>query len=120
MTEIIRQTLSHQDMEWLQNAAKPHSLKPQQVLIDRDRPLNTFYLILEGNLSANQNTLSQGDMLGLTAGPDWGGHTVQAIDNTLLLAIPKSDIQQKLQEIPALQPTYIRRRRCCWLGSSDE
>jgi CRP-like cAMP-binding protein len=101
MTEIIRQTLSHQDMEWLQNAGTAYPLKPHQVLIDRDRPLNTFYLILEGKLGVNQSYLSQGDMLGLTTGPDWGGHTVQAIDNTLLLAIPQPEIQQKLQDDPS-------------------
>jgi CRP-like cAMP-binding protein len=99
MSEIILQTLSHQDMDWLQHAGTPHQLKANQVL--SDRPLNTFYLILEGKLGINQSYLSQGDMLGLTPGPDWGSHTVQAIDNTLLLAIPKPEIQQKLQDDPS-------------------
>jgi CRP-like cAMP-binding protein len=99
MSDIILQTLSHQDMDWLQQAGKPHQLRANQVL--SDRPLNTFYLILEGKLAVNQNNLFQGDMLGLTAGPDWDNHTVQAIDNTLLLAIPKPEIQQKLQDDPS-------------------
>jgi CRP-like cAMP-binding protein len=99
MTEIILQTLSHQDIDWLRNAGTPYPLKAHQVL--SDRPLNTFYLILEGKLGVNQNYLSQGDMLGLTPGPDWGSHAVQAIDNTLLLAIPKPEIQQKLQDDPS-------------------
>jgi CRP-like cAMP-binding protein len=126
MTEIILQTLSHQDMDWLQSAGKPRQLKANQVLIDRDRPLNTFYLILEGKLSVNQNDLSQGEMLGLTSGPAWGSHTVQAIDNALLLAIPKSDIQQKLQDDPSFaahlyqaQALLLSRRLKQLMGQLD-
>lgn len=82
-------------MDWLQSAGTAQSLKAKQGLIDR----HTFHLVLTGKLSVNQSDLFPGDMLGLTA-ENWGG-TVQAIDNTLLLAIPKPDIQQKLQDDPS-------------------
>jgi CRP-like cAMP-binding protein len=128
MTEIILQTLNHQDMDWLQSTGTPHQLKVNQALSDR----NTCHLILEGKLSVRPNPnqslnyLSQGDILGITS-QDWGDRTtVQAIGNTLLLAIPKPEIRQKLQDDPSFaahlyqaQALLLTRRLKRLMGQLD-
>jgi CRP-like cAMP-binding protein len=117
MTDILRQTLSGQDIQWLQTTGKSIQIKAGETLIDQQRPIDAFYLLLDGKLSVTPahvehsartqtvhplTNIFSGEMLGILAqhnGLDQG-QSIKAIDDALVLAVPQATIQQKLQDDP--------------------
>ncbi len=117
MTDILRQILSCQDIQWLQTTGKSVQIKAGDTLIDRHHPIDAFYLLLDGKLSVTPaqvehsarthtghalTNLLSGEMLGILAPHDGmdRGQSVQAIDDALVLTVPQVTMRQKLQDDP--------------------
>ncbi|MBD2329098.1 cyclic nucleotide-binding domain-containing protein [Alkalinema sp. FACHB-956] len=123
MTDILLQTLSSQDIHWLQTVGQPHQLQAHDILSDRESFQDNAYVLLEGKLALyattiEQNTiehsartqstqpltqLASGELLGFLSAQDSGYRpiTLQALDRASLLAIPQAKLQQKLQDDPS-------------------
>jgi CRP-like cAMP-binding protein len=115
MTDILLQTLSGQDIQWLQTTGKLTQIKAGEILINPQRPIDAFYLLLDGKLSVmpsqvehsarkqmtqNLTDIFSGEMLGILAPHDGldQGQSITAIDDALLLVVPQATMQQKLQD----------------------
>jgi bacteriocin-type transport-associated protein len=117
--------LQDSDVDWLVSTGHLEKLAPNQVLIQAGRPLDALYIILDGLLSmsvyegdmnpltlcfecAEKNAgsqkvidrLSRGEMSGavsfLTFSPT--PVTIRAIEESLVLTIPRSQLVMKLQQ----------------------
>lgn len=117
MTDLLRQILSCQDVQWLQTTGKSIQIKAGETLIDRHHPIDAFYLLLDGKLSVTPvqvehsartqtghalTNLVGGEMLGILAQHDGmdQGQSIQAIDDALVLTVPQATMRQKLQDDP--------------------
>ncbi|MGI0491629.1 cyclic nucleotide-binding domain-containing protein [Alkalinema pantanalense CENA528] len=118
MTDILLQTLSSQDIHWLQTVGTLYPTQPNAILNEHEVSPDTAYILLEGKLaihatpiehSARTPTaqplthLSSGELIGWLSCQDSNDRpaTIQALDRALLLAIPQAQLQQKLQTDPS-------------------
>jgi CRP-like cAMP-binding protein len=123
MTNILLQTLSGQDTHWLQTTGKPLQISAGKTIADRQWGANPFCLVLEGKLSVMPSHVehsartnpalthfSQGEMLGVLSQADGGDRmqSVQAIEDSLVLAIPAAVMQQKLQDDPSFAAHFYQ------------
>jgi signal-transduction protein with cAMP-binding, CBS, and nucleotidyltransferase domain len=123
MTNILLQTLSGQDTHWLQTTGKLLQISAGKTIADRQWGANPFCLVLEGKLSVMPSHVehsartnpalthfSQGEMMGVLSQADGGDRTqlVQAIEDSLVLAIPAAVMQQKLQDDPSFAAHFYQ------------
>jgi bacteriocin-type transport-associated protein len=127
--------LRDSDADWLVAAGRLEKLAPRQVLTQSGRPLDALYIILNGVLSVavHENStnpltlcfecveqsepsqkvidrLSRGEMSGtisfLTGQPS--PVTIRAIEESLVLAIPRSHLTMKLQQDMGFASRFYR------------
>jgi CRP/FNR family transcriptional regulator, cyclic AMP receptor protein len=99
---------SEEDIEWLGSVAVKKYLTPGEVLIKQGEPLDTVYIVLEGNLAVRAEMdstheiarLGSGEIVGemsfIDARPPLA--TVVALERSLVLSIPASALTVKLKQ----------------------
>ena len=104
--QYILGTLEDDDIDWLVSVGKRLTINPSETLIQLGRATDAIYLILEGQLAIYTESpshhpvayLSSGEVAGEMSFIDTSppSATVQAIEPSLVLAIPKTELSSKL------------------------
>lgn len=108
--------LSDSDVEWLSMAGKRLKVNKGDVLIRVNDRIDTIYIVLDGRMaiiSAQQIELDRsgcGEILGEMSFVDSSpaSATVTAIEESVVLAIRKSMLQQKLDEDTAFAARFYK------------
>ncbi|KYC37620.1 bacteriocin-type transport-associated protein [Scytonema hofmannii PCC 7110] len=125
MTEVLLQQLSNSDISWMTANGRQQRIAAGSVLIQQQSSLDTFYLILEGTLSASisrnqESTLasvfaaleddndleqeiarfSSGEVLGEISFLNFSPSTttVKAVENSVVLALPSQHLLTALRQ----------------------
>jgi len=107
--------LTDSDANWLFKAGQKMTLKPNEVLITEGKPIEAVYIVLVGTLAIIHkgqkiNQVSTGDIVGemsfVDARPP--SATVKSVDTVTLLAIPRSQLQWKIEHDPAFGVHFYR------------
>ncbi len=126
MTDILLAELSNSDIQWLNNNGKLQKISTGTVLIEQQRKVDFFYIVINGAFIAtltrhqesnplggvyaaleNNQTLeqeigqfSEGEVLGEIAFLDVtpAVSTIKALEDSVVLAIPARELRKKLQE----------------------
>lgn len=110
--------LSEGDFDWMLSVGSRLALSPGSVLIHERRPIDTFYIILQGTLRVGVEALENQEIAHLSSGEVVGemsfldsrlpAATVQALDNTLVWAIPRQTLGDKLVQDEAFGARFYR------------
>ena len=108
--------LSDADMEWIGSVAVKRYLAPGEVLIKQGEPVDAVYIVLEGTLSVRGQADSEiaqlgsgeivGEMSFVDARPPLA--TVVALEVSLVLAIPRTRLNAKLEEDTTFAAHFYR------------
>jgi bacteriocin-type transport-associated protein len=125
MTEVLLQQLNNSDISWMIANGRQQRIAAGSVLIQQQSSLDTFYLILEGSLSASINRnqesalasvfaaleddneleqeiarFSTGEVLGEISFLNFSPSitTVKAVENSLVLALPSQHLLTALRQ----------------------
>lgn len=125
MTEVLLEQLTNEDIQWLRKTGQTLQVNANSVLIEANKQVDFFYLILSGELVArvSRNTksalgkafaalegdrdleqeigrFSGGEVLGEIAlfNINSSASTVQAIENSVVLALPRQEMMRKLEQ----------------------
>ena len=110
--------LSDRDVEWMIAAGRREQVAAGTVLIREGEPVETVYAVLEGTLSVSVVAqgdrqvarLGRGEIVGemsfVDARPP--SATVKALDDALVLAIPRPQLAAKLQDEPGFSARFYR------------
>jgi len=110
--------LDDQDIDWMLAVGSRQQLAADAIVIHEGHPIEALYIVLQGTLavmvpgSANQEIarLTVGDMTGemsfVDARPP--SATVKAIEEAILLSIPRSDLLLKMAQDPAFAARFYR------------
>lgn len=110
--------LSDRDFDWLVTVGKRREVRAGTVLIDEGQPIDALYIILEGLLSVSAAavegkeiaTLNSGEIVGemsfVDARPP--SATVKAVEDTVVLAIPRSQLRAKLAQDHAFASHFFQ------------
>lgn len=104
---FILSELSHQDIDWLLKNGYPQTVPKETILIHQGQPIDALYIVLDGTLSVfiaglNNQPIAQitcGEVLGEMSFVDGSppSATVQALEDSLVLAIKKEILSAKLE-----------------------
>lgn len=99
--------LSDEDVDWLIRTGDRQEVPPGTVLIHEGESVNTLYVLLEGALVVTISALGDRQIARLSSGDVVGemsfiesrppSATVQTLEQSLVLAIPRSLLTEKLQ-----------------------
>lgn len=97
--------LSDEDVEWLLANGKKETLREGQVLIQRGTPIDSMYIILDGQVgvftsgSSPIAELGAGEVVGEISFVDNRPPlaTVKALDTTILFAVPEAQLNNKME-----------------------
>ncbi len=113
---LIFGDLIDQDIDWLCSNGSKLTLKEGDVLIQKDVPLKSLFIVLTGELSVwvgkdrEISRAGSGEMLGemslVEARPP--SATVKAATTSTLLAVPKSALQAKLKKDTAFAARFYK------------
>jgi CRP/FNR family transcriptional regulator, cyclic AMP receptor protein len=110
--------LGDNDVEWMIENGDRIQLTPNSVLIHEGKPLDGFYIVLDGLLIVTAratgdtvlNRLSTGEVVGemsfVDARPP--SATVKASNTALVLSIPRKLLQKKLESDPEFASRFYR------------
>jgi CRP-like cAMP-binding protein len=109
--------LFEQDLDWLLYAGRKEPLAAGTTLIQEGFPVNALYILLSGRLSVTIDAagkelaqLTSGDIVGeisfLDSRPPLA--TVRAVEDSLVLEIPRQQIIHKLAADPAFAAHFYR------------
>src|SRR5438094_850101 len=100
--------LSDSDIEWIGSVAVKKYLAPGEVLIKQGEPVDAVYIVLEGSLSVRAQSDSDSEIARLGSGEIVGEMsfvdarpplaTVIALELSLVLSIPRTQLTDKLEE----------------------
>ncbi|MGG6295981.1 cyclic nucleotide-binding domain-containing protein [Leptolyngbya sp. AN02str] len=100
--------LNDADLDWLVEVGKKEEVPAGTILIHEGRPVDTLYILLDGTLVVSISALegrqiarlSSGDVVGEMSFIDSQppSATVQTLENSMVLAIPRSLLSEKLQQ----------------------
>ena len=125
MTEVLLEKLSNSDIQWLRKAGHQQEFRADSVLIEQNSRVDFLYIIIDGELAAtvsrNEGSrlgrafaaleedqdleqeiarFSSGEVLGemsfLDVNPS--ANTVKAIENSVVLAVPRDELLEKLNQ----------------------
>ncbi len=117
---IILHELNNDDLNWLLQNGQNRSLQPEEVLIYEGQSIAGLYFVLDGKLSIllDQQELARigrGEVVGeisfLDERPPIA--TVQALDPSLLLAIPRLRLMPKLSRDGGFASRFYRGLSLC-------
>lgn len=110
--------LNDADVEWMiATGAKLH-LNPGEVLIEEGKSTTSVFLVLEGALSVAARAAGNKEVARLRPGEIVGemsfvdsrppSATVQAVEPSSVLAIPRRDLEERLSQHPAFAARFYR------------
>ncbi|HIK56462.1 MAG TPA: cyclic nucleotide-binding domain-containing protein [Synechococcales cyanobacterium M55_K2018_004] len=101
-------TLSDRDFEWLLQVGRAKQISAGTVLIREGEPTDALYIVVEGNLAVLVEALDDEEIARLSTGEVVGemsfvdsrrpSATVKAIEDSLVWAIPRSQLAAKLNQ----------------------
>jgi CRP/FNR family cyclic AMP-dependent transcriptional regulator len=100
--------LSDTDVDWLARTGQKEHIAAGTVLIQQGKPIENLYIVLQGLLSVTDAELGGRELAQLGAGEVVGeislvdshppASTVTAVQDTILLTLPKARLSAKLEE----------------------
>lgn len=110
--------LSDSDVEWLLNTGSYKRLEPGTVLIQKNRPVEGLYLVIEGQLGVVGDSegrkviarLGQGEMVGEMSFVEGRNPSVyvRALDRSTILLIPRADLSLRLRQDVGFAARFYR------------
>ncbi|GAB4200379.1 MAG: hypothetical protein Fur006_51840 [Coleofasciculaceae cyanobacterium] len=110
--------LVDEDIDWMISTGRREEVMAGTVLIQEGRPIDTLLILLEGTLSVSVSALEGKTIARLTSGAVVGemsfadarppSATVQAVENSLILAIPRASLVAKLKEDEGFASRFYR------------
>jgi CRP/FNR family transcriptional regulator, cyclic AMP receptor protein len=110
--------LVDEDIDWMVSTGRREEVMAGTVLIQEGRPIDTLLILLEGTLSVSVSALEGKTIARLTSGAVVGemsfadarppSATVQAVENSLVLAIPRASLVEKLKEDEGFASRFYR------------
>jgi CRP-like cAMP-binding protein len=120
---VVFAELTDSDIEWLIATGKPERTGKGRVLIQQGEAIDAIYILLEGSLavsiatlvngalrSKQVATLATGEIVGEVSFVDAGlpSATVNAAENSLVLAVPRSRLVEKLNQDEGFAARFYR------------
>lgn len=100
--------LDDDDIDWMISVGRREEVTAGTVLIQEGQPIDTLHILLEGTLSVSVSALEGKTIARLTSGAVVGemsfadsrppSATVQAVENSLVLSVPRSTLVEKLEK----------------------
>jgi bacteriocin-type transport-associated protein len=100
--------LDDDDIDWMISVGRRDEVVAGTVLIQEGQPIDTLHILLEGTLSVSVAALEGKTIARLTSGAVVGemsfadsrppSATVQAVENSLVLSVPRSVLVEKLKK----------------------
>lgn len=110
--------LDDDDIDWMVSTGRREEVVAGTVLIQEGQPIDTLHILLEGTLSVSVSALEGKTIARLTSGAVVGemsfadarppSATVQAVENSLVLSIPRADLVEKLQKDEGFASRFYR------------
>jgi CRP/FNR family transcriptional regulator, cyclic AMP receptor protein len=115
---FILSALLEKDIYWFQSHGKMEDIPAGKVLIQEGQPLDTFYIVLIGSLTVSLTNNGQREIAHLGSGQVLGemsfvdarpsAATVQAAEESIVLAIPHSVLEEKLEQDEGFAARFYR------------
>ena len=110
--------LSDRDFEWLITAGKRKAIPAGTTLINEGEAIDALYMILQGTLSVSAAAMEGNEIARLSSGEIVGemsfvdarppSATVTAVEDTIVLAIPRSQLRSKLAQDNAFAAHFFQ------------
>jgi CRP/FNR family transcriptional regulator, cyclic AMP receptor protein len=110
--------LSDDDVHWLMSHGNTSEILPDTILIREGQPVDTLYILLEGTLAVSTLALTGREIARLSSGEVVGemsfiddcppSATVRAIERSRVLAIPRFQLAEKLQQDVGFASRFYR------------
>jgi len=110
--------LDDDDIDWMVATGRREEVAAGTVLIEEGKPIDTLHILLEGTLSVSVSALEGKTIARLTSGAVVGemsfadarppSATVQAVEKSLVLCIPREDLVAKLKEDQGFASRFYR------------
>lgn len=109
--------LSDRDIDWLVEVGRREQVPAGQILIYEGRPVDTLYILLDGTLIVSISgvgrqiaRLSSGEVVGEMSFIDSRppSATVQTLEPSLVLAVPRSQLADKLEHDEGFASRFYR------------
>jgi bacteriocin-type transport-associated protein len=110
--------LDDDDIDWMVATGLREEVAAGTVLIQEGQPIDTLHILLEGTLSVSVDALEGKTIARLTSGAVVGemsfadarppSATVQAVENSLVLSIPRRQLIEKLQKDEGFASRFYR------------
>ncbi|MEQ9236428.1 cyclic nucleotide-binding domain-containing protein [Coleofasciculus sp. E2-BRE-01] len=110
--------LNDDDMDWMLAVGHRKEITPGTILIEEGKPIDTLLILLEGTLSVSVSALQGKTIARLTSGAVVGemsfadtrppSATVQAVEPSLILSIPRHHLLEKLQKDQGFASRFYR------------
>ncbi len=105
---VILGELSDRDIDWMLATGSKQELPKDKVLITEGQPLNALYIVIDGTLKVYVAALGNREIGIITSGEVLGemsfvdgrlpSATVKAVENSLILSIPRQKLTEKLEQ----------------------
>lgn len=105
---LLLDELNNDDLDWIILKGRRQILYPGTVLIYEGKTINALYIVIRGNLSVSINSLENRELARISTGEVVGEisfidarpplATVQAIEESEVMAIPRIELTIKLQQ----------------------
>ena len=110
--------LDDDDIDWMVSSGRREEVEAGTVLIQEGQAIDTLHILLEGTLSVSVSALEGKTIARLTSGAVVGemsfadarppSATVQAVESSLVLSIPRQLLIEKLQEDQGFASRFYR------------
>jgi len=106
--------LSDEDIDWLKATGRRRTVALGDILIEQGRPIEFVFIVLEGRLSvygaAGSGDIGIGEMLGEISFVDERPPSADVVANedSLVLAVPKRELQRKLEADAGFAARFYR------------
>ena len=110
--------LNDSDLDWMVATGTRREVPRGHVLIEEGKPIDSVYVVLDGALSVSVRGARNREVARLLSGEIVGeisfvdsrppSATVQALENSLVLAIARASLQSRLENDPAFAARFYR------------
>lgn len=110
--------LDDDDIDWMVATGRREEVVAGTVLIEEGKTINTLHILLEGTLAVSVSALQGKTIARLTSGAVVGemsfadarppSATVQAVEDSLVLSIPRDELEEKLHKDQGFASRFYR------------
>lgn len=110
--------LSDRDIDWLVSVGEKREIPADSVLIYEGKPVDTLYIMLDGTLVVSIAAMGEREVARLYSGEVVGemsfvdsrppSATVKTMEQSVVLAIPRAELAQKLQTDESFASRFYR------------